>query len=314
MAITTTSVLAPQVQLSFNKKLLAIPTPNLIHKIPAEMYTLPKNGGDTLRMTRYNRLPSSLVPLGNSGVTPPSTTMSAMNIDAKVSYYGQYVEINEQCTLQRSDPVLNSVAEELGKAMRLTEDELTRNMLQTTASFINCVGGVNGDTPTELTRSDIDEVVSRLLGQDGEMFTDIIQGENRFGTAPVRNAYLALAHTKITASLGNVAGFIHTSQYPSQTDVKPSEWGNVANVRFFVSSNGSVTPNSSMLSKDIYNVFVCARQAIGVVDQEGYNAEMIYNGPELNGPLRLNSTAGYKFAGAYRILNDAWVMNLRCTL
>ena len=144
MAITTTTVLAPQVQQSFNLKLLSTPTPNYIHKIPAEFMMLPRNGGDTLRMTRYNQLASSLVPLGNTGVTPPSTQLTAVNIDARISYYGQYIEINEQVSLQRQDPVLNSAAERLGDALRRTEDELTRDMLAATAAFINCTGGVNG--------------------------------------------------------------------------------------------------------------------------------------------------------------------------
>jgi N4-gp56 family major capsid protein len=95
-------------------------------------------------MTRYNQLPSSLVPLGNTGVTPPSTQLTAVNIDAQINYYGQYIEINEQVTLQRKDPVLNAASERLGDAMRRTEDELTRNMLAGTAAFLNCVGGVNG--------------------------------------------------------------------------------------------------------------------------------------------------------------------------
>jgi len=40
--------------------------------------------------------------------------------------------------------VLNAAAERLGDALRRTEDELTRNMLASTAAFVNCGGGVNG--------------------------------------------------------------------------------------------------------------------------------------------------------------------------
>ena len=43
----------------------------------------------------------------------------------------------------------------LGVSLRQTEDQLTRDMLAATASFINCTGGVNGDNPTEITRSDV---------------------------------------------------------------------------------------------------------------------------------------------------------------
>lgn len=187
-------------------------------------------------------------------------------------------------------------------------------MLASTAAFINCVGGVNGDNATEISRSDVDEVVQTLLGADARTFLEKIPGENRFGTAPVRNAYFALANTDITSSLGNVAGFTHSSQYPNPNGPLDSEWGSVANLRFLVSSIGSVTPTSSNLGADVYNIFCLGMEALGCVEQDGYSAQFIYNGPELSGPLRLNSTAGYKFAEVPRILNDAWVINLRATL
>lgn len=314
MAITTTGVLAPQVQQTFNGKILSTPTPNYIHTTPAEYYLLPRNGGDTMRLTRYNALPSALVPLGNTGVTPAATQLTGVNIDARISFYGQFIEVNEQVTLQRKDPVLNHMSERLGDSLRKTEDELTRNMLASTAAFINCVGGVNGDNPTELSASDIDDVVRTLLGSSAKMYTSNVEGEDRFGTAPIRDSYIALAHTDVTPSLGAVANFIHTAQYPNQGKPMKSEWGNVANLRWLVSAIGSITPTSSNLGADIYNNFCCAKEGLGCVEQDGYQAQFIYNGPELNGPLRLNSTMGFKFATVSRILNDAWVLNMRSTL
>lgn len=65
----------------------------MIHNIPATKKVLPRNGGNTLRMRRYNPLPTALVPLGNTGVTPPSTNLTAIDIDAKVGFYGQYIQI-----------------------------------------------------------------------------------------------------------------------------------------------------------------------------------------------------------------------------
>lgn len=99
MAITTTSTLPAPVQQSFSYKLLSVPVPNMIHTVPAMLKEMPRNGGTTLRMRRYNPLPTALVPLGNSGVTPPAVNLTAVDIDAKLSFYGQYVQINEQVTL-----------------------------------------------------------------------------------------------------------------------------------------------------------------------------------------------------------------------
>ena len=76
----------------------------MIHKIPAVKKEMPRNGGTTLRMRRYNPLNTAMVPLGNSGVTPPPQNLTAVDIDAKISFYGTYVLLNEQVTLQNQDP------------------------------------------------------------------------------------------------------------------------------------------------------------------------------------------------------------------
>jgi len=60
-------------------------------------------------------------------------------------------------------------------------------MLAATAAAIYCTGGVNGDNPTELTRSDVDDVVRTLLGNNAYTILDNIEGEDKFGTAPRMN-------------------------------------------------------------------------------------------------------------------------------
>lgn len=52
--ITTTSVLPAPVQQTFSYKLLSVPVPNMIHKIPAVKKEMPRNGGTTLRMRRLS--------------------------------------------------------------------------------------------------------------------------------------------------------------------------------------------------------------------------------------------------------------------
>ena len=117
MAITTTGVLSAPVQQAFAHKLLSVPVPNLIHNLPAMRKQMPRNGGTTLRLRRYNPLPTALVPLGNSGITPTATVATAIDIDAQMSFYGQYVILNEQVTLQNEDPALNEITARLGVSL-----------------------------------------------------------------------------------------------------------------------------------------------------------------------------------------------------
>jgi N4-gp56 family major capsid protein len=314
MTITTTTDLPAPVQLSFSFKLLAVPVPDFINNIPAMRKTMPANGGTTIRYRRYNPLKSSIVPLGNSGVTPPAQEMSAVNIDAQMSFYGQYVALEEQVTLQNQDPVLNETVKRLGVSLRQTEDELTRNMLLSTASSINATAGTNGDNPTEIKRDDIDGVIRALRNNNAYRISDMIEGEDRFGTAPVRDAYFALGSTELIGTLDRIDGWISKVQYPSQmTTLKPEE-GSVSNIRFLLSSVGSVSENASALGANVYNTFVCGMEAYAVVEQDRYSASFIYRPPIYSGPLAQFATVGWKMAQVPKITNDAWVLNLRSTL
>lgn len=314
MAITTTSSLPAPVQQSFSYQLLSVPFPYLIHNIPATRKTMPRNGGRILRMRRYNPLATAVVPLGNTGVTPPAQQLSAVDIDALIQFYGSYVIINEQVSLQNQDPVLTAAAQRLGESLRKTEDQLTRDMLSATAAAINAVGGVNGDNPTELTRSDVDDAIRTLVNADAHTIEQHIEGEDRFGTAPVRDAFFALGSTQMIGDLERVDGFTSKNNYPDQRNTLRSEWGAVSNMRFLLSSVGSVSPTASTNAADVYNLFCVGMDAYAYIEQDGYSANFIYRPPMYDGPLALNSSAGYKFAAAPRITNDAWVLNLRVTL
>jgi N4-gp56 family major capsid protein len=215
--------------------------------------------------------------------------------------------------LQNQDPVLNECAARLGVSLRQTEDQLTRDMLAATAGFINCTGGVNGDNPTEITLQDCDTVTQTLLTNNAYTIMDNIEGENKFGTAPVRDAYFAMTSTKLTSDLNNVNTFTQKNQYPAPMNALRSEWGAVGNLRFLVSSLGSVSPVASANGADVFNIFCVGMEAYACVEQDGYSASFIYRPPIYDGPLALNASVGYKFAEVPRITNDLWIINLRAT-
>ena len=201
----------------------------------------------------------------------------------------------------------------MGVSLRQTEDQLTRDMLAGTAAFINAVNGGNGDNPTELEITDIQNVVRALLNNNAYTIMDNIEGEDKFGTGPIRDAYFGLASTNVVGNLEGVVGFLQKAAYPAPMNALRSEWGAINNIRFLVSSIGSVTPNASLLGADVYNIFVVGMEAYACIEQDGYSASFIYRPPIYDGPLALNASVGYKFAEVPRITNDLWVINLRTT-
>jgi N4-gp56 family major capsid protein len=197
----------------------------------------------------------------------------------------------------------------------MTEDQITRDMLASTASFFNCTGGQNGDQPTNISLGDISQVTATLLTNDAWMMMDGEAGQDRFATGPVRDAYLCLTHTNMTPDLNALQGFIYKWNYPAPEQIAlRSEWGSVANVRFMVSSVASISPAASALGNDVYNNFVQGMESLASVYQDNYSARFLFRPAVYSDPLFQNVTLGYVFAEVPRILNDLWITNMRATL
>jgi N4-gp56 family major capsid protein len=124
--------------------LLSVRTPNLIMKSGAITKMLKDKSGTTIRFSRYDRLPTAPVQLSISGADKPATPLIRVDLDATVGFYGLYCAINQRVLIQNQDAVLAETAELLGLSMRMTEDQLTKDMLAGTATFYNCTGGTNG--------------------------------------------------------------------------------------------------------------------------------------------------------------------------
>lgn len=174
---------------------------------------------------------------------------------------------------------------------------------------------IDSDNPTEPTAADFENVVTTLQNADADFISDVIEGENRFGTGPVRDSYFCMASTRLIPRLQAIKGFIAKAQYPSQMNILSAEWGSVNNVRLVLSSRGSSTSSASLLGADIYNMFITGQEAYSSVELDGESAKFIYHPPGWgDDPCELRSTGGYRFSHARAITNNSWIINLRATL
>ena len=308
------STMPSQIQQRYNAKLLSTPERNLIHNLFASPVELPDNQGFIDRQSRYDRLDLFPVPLDDAQTNPPSQQLNRVDVDCRVRVYATYIVLTRQVTITNEDPVLNSASARLGQAMRETQDALQRDNLESSASVVNCVGGTNGDLPTEMSLPDADDVVTLLQNNSGEYITNMIGGENKLGTSPIGDSYGCMLTTRMIPVLNNISGFVRKFQYPNIDKTLSSEWGGVNNVRFFVSEQGSVTPNASLNGDDVANCFVTAKEAYKVVWQSGGKARFIYLPPGYNNdPCMLRHTAGCSFYQGQCISQDLWMQNLRST-
>ena len=146
---------------------------------------------------------------------------------------------------------------------------------------INCTSGTNGDNPTNISPLDCSKAVRLLRTANAQFIMDLIEGELKFGTAPVRTAFFGLGHTNLSADLDQMVGFINVANYANQSNLLQSEWGTVRNIRFLLSSVGSISPGASANGNDVYNIFLPGQESYDMVDLDGYSAQFIYAPPEI---------------------------------
>jgi len=191
-------------------------------------------------------------------------------------------------------------------------DELTRDVLASTSSVLQCSNGVNGNTPTELTKADIDAAVKILLGNDADMISEVINGSNLFATAPIRPSFMGYIDTDLLDDLEAVANFISSANYPNNSRVMDNEWGSTGNVRWLYTSVGSV----SSATPAVFNNFIVGKEAYACVHLGSESGEFYIEPLGSAGaadPLHQRGSVGFQHPFVARILNDNFMMNLEAT-
>lgn len=192
---------------------------------------------------------------------------------------------------------------------------ILRDYVISAASQLNAGGGSNGDNPTNLGTTDFSLVATTLDSNNAYKFMSGIEGEDRFGTGPVRSAYFMLSSTELQSDFDALSGSGFKSQweYPSKTSALPAEYGSVFNIRILTSSEGPVARNASDMSNDIYYNTVLGKQALTHINQDGFSMNLIYRDPYYSGMLAQNATLAVKFAQAQAITQDTAIRTLLCT-
>ncbi len=307
-ALTSTTQVDPAVATFYDRVLLRAAESRTVHLKFAKNAYLDKRNGNTYKWRRYANMSAATTPLPE-GSDPDGQLLSKSDLTAQIATFGDYVKVTDIVDLTVEDPVLTGVAKDkLGYQIRLTFDTLMRDILSACASATNASGGSNGNTPTELTRSDIDAVVSTLIDNDAEFITKRVNAGTGQGTAPVRPSFWGIMNSTLIHDLEDCIGFKSTTEYGSGTDVDEAEWGAVGNTRWMQTTNGHASSESPVQ----YHLPIIGKDAYGDVKLD--NVKNIVKGFDQAGsPLNRYATSGWIGHWAGRILNDNFLHVLEVT-
>ena len=309
MAQTTTTQVGPALSAMYDRLLLTRAKPFLIHTLFGQRRDIRKKSGNTIRFRRYTNLSVATTPIGE-GVTPAGSQLAKTDLDAVLSQYGDYAEISDVVDLTVEDAVITEAVELAGQQFGETIDAIVRDTLASVLSATNATAGVNGGTPTEITKSDVDGIVKTLMGNNAQMISDVVVGDNKDGTVPIPPSYFGLCDTDVSDDIAAMTNYVSTQEYGQQMPVLEAEWGSTGRVRWLVSSAGKVTSGTD------YSCFIVGKNAYGLTELEGGSARTIikaYGSGGTADPLDQRATVGWKTLFVSRVLNDNFMAELLVT-
>ena len=292
---------------------LSTPQFNLIHSFGCDLYHADAYLGRTVRMSRFERLSTEGGQLDGSGIDPSSEVPVRSDIDAKTEIYAKSINVNEQVILWENPRTYSKFTGLLGQWMREKEDLLMRDLFASSVSYINCTGGLNSDSPTSISRNDINNIETILLNNDARTMLESIDAQDKFSTGPTRDAFIALASTALTQDLQGVQGVLLKNAYPAQEGLRPEEYCSVSRFRFFVSSKAAKKTAASMLGRTVYTVPMYGVEAAGKIEQNQYTSVIGSRPAWVVSNVAQNSGLYARFAIGRAITNQNWVSGLNCT-
>ncbi len=313
--VTTDPGLSVAMKTYYDKTLINVAGPQLVHDQFGQKKPIPKGNGKEIEFRQYASLPKSTQPL-TEGVTPDGKKLSETSIKAEVSQYGDYLTISDVLELTAIDPNIVEATKLCGRQSGLTLDTITRNVLQSGTNVFYCPKVAADGTKTKVTlRSELD--ASCVLNCD--QVKRVVAFLKKNNAPKFGNSYVAIIHPYVAYDLMKDPEWIDAHKYASPENIYNGEIGKIGGVRFVETSEAAIYTGAENECPDglaVFGSLFIAQGAYGVTDIEGGGLQTIIKQLGSAGsadPLNQRATVGWKAMKTAEILIEAYMIRVEST-
>ena len=230
--------LSDEMKTFYDKALIELAEPNLVHDQFAKKKPIPRNGGRTIEFRRFSKLPKALNPI-TEGVTPDGKHMRVQAFTASVNQYGDYIEQSDLLELTAIDNTIVEATKELASQAGLTLDTIVRDELNsaTSARFAPKDNG-NGTYTAITARSQMTKDCPLRVKDVFLASTDL----KSVDAPKIGSGYVAIIHPKVAYQVMQEAGasWLDIHKYKNPENIYRGEIGTIGGVRFVESSEAKI--------------------------------------------------------------------------
>lgn len=240
--VTTQASLSSENKTYWDRALIELAAPELVHDQFAQQRDIPNGNGKTIEFRQFDPLPEITSPL-TEGVTPEGQSLSVNAMTAAVSQYGGYVTTSDVLDMTALDPVVAQATKLIARQAGETLDTITRDIINAGTNVLYAIGKtsgtVNSARPTSrgalgytsgvtnynLTVEDIKAAVRALKRQDAPT---------------IRGDYVGIIHPDVAYDLMKDPEWLDPKKYVDTQDIYNGEIGKLYGVRFIENTRAKV--------------------------------------------------------------------------
>ena len=303
---TTSEQLSAEMKTFYDKTLITLASPYLVHDQFGQKRDIPKNGGKIIEFRKFSSLPKALTPL-TEGVTPTGNKLNVSAITATVEQYGDYIEQTDMLELTAVDNTIVEATKQLAAQAGLTMDTIVRNEIVGGTNVLYCPKVVDGVETTVTLRSQLD--ASCLL-----RVKDVFKAaaELKAMNAPkIDGYYVGIIHPYVAYDLMQEAGaqWMEVQKYTTPENMLKGEIGCLGGVRFVESTEAKIWKDGD--SPAVFATLILGADAYGVTNIGGGGIEHIVKQKGYgNDPLNQRSSIGWKGLKVAKRLVEEYILRI----
>ena len=307
---TGAAALSPENKTFWDRALIVLAGPELVHDQFAQQRDIPAGNGKTIEFRQFDPLPEITAPL-SEGVTPDGQSLSVSAATATVAQYGGYVTTSDVLDMTALDPVVNEATRLIARQAGETLDTITRDVINAGTNVLYAKGTASA-RPTSRTGVGYTSATNNnnLTVEDIKLAVRTLKRQN----APkIRGDYVAIIHPDVAFDLMRDPEWLSPKQYVDTADLYAGEIGKLYGVRFVENTRAMIFRGAGASGADVYSTLVIGDDAYGTTKVAGGGLQHIVKPLGSGGtsdPLDQRSTVGWKALKAAKILVQQYMIRI----
>ena len=273
----------------YEKTLLDLAEPALVHDQFGDSYPIPANNGKTIEFRKYDALPKATTPL-TEGVTPAGQALNVTTVTAEVHQYGGWVPLTDMLDLTAIDNNIVQATNVLASQGGRTMDTIVRDILNGGTNVIYAPKIGTGGAETAVTsRADLDATADTI-----------------------GDSFVAIVHPHTSYDIRKDPNWIEAHKYAAPEEIFNGEIGKINNVRFVVSSEAKVWKgNGCPAGLAVYSTLVLGAHAYATTELEGGGMQHIVKQLGYgDDPLNQRASVGWKATKTAERLSEQYMVRI----